>query len=151
MAAPDRGNKTWSGRNSLSMTPWAYYALNSGNASSTRINRGYGCSSCVHPKMGNRNCPLNLAKVMEHISGCMAHFLGLFHTPQNRADSIPPSNTDTGSRIIQTDNERKISKMRRSPGNQCAISVEEHEELVNTVQNLQIQLRALSTQVLSIT
>jgi hypothetical protein len=32
-----------------------------------------------------------------------------------------------------------------------AVSAEEHEELVNAVQTLQIQLRALSTQVLSIT
>ena len=48
LAAPDRGNKTWSGMNSLNMTPWVYYPLNFGNASSTRINRGHGSSSCVH-------------------------------------------------------------------------------------------------------
>jgi hypothetical protein len=102
-------------------------------------------------KQENRICSLNLARVMEHISGCVAHFVGILHTPQNRVDFTPPLNTDTVSRIIQTDNARKFSKMRRSPGNQRVVSVEEHDELVSMVQNLQIQLRALSAQVLSIT
>jgi hypothetical protein len=35
--------------------------------------------------------------------------------------------------------------------NQRTVSAEEHDELVNAVQTLQLQLRALSTQVLSIT
>jgi hypothetical protein len=89
--------------------------------------------------------------MMEHIRRSMAHYLGLFHTPQKRENSTPPPITDIGSCIIQTGSESNPNKMRRSTGSQRAISVEEHEELVNTVQNLQIQLRALSTQVLTIT
>jgi hypothetical protein len=58
---------------------------------------------------------------------------------------------DIDSCIIQTCSEINPSKMRRSISSQRAISVEEHEELINTMQNLQIQLRALSTQVLTIT
>jgi len=101
--------------------------------------------------MGNRNRPLNLAQMMDHIRSSTAHYLGLLHTPHKRENSTPPPIADIGSCIIQTGNESNPSKMRRSTGSQRAISVEEHEELVNTVQNLQIQLRSLSTQVRTIT
>jgi hypothetical protein len=48
MTASDRGNKTWRGMNSLSMTPWEYYPLKMGNVRNTRISRGNGSSSCGH-------------------------------------------------------------------------------------------------------
>jgi hypothetical protein len=116
------------------MTPWAYYALDSGNANSTSINNGYGCNSC--PKKENQICPLNIMRVMEHISGCMAHFVGIINTRKNREDSTPPLNANIVSRIIQIDSARKITKMRRSPSNQRIVSVEENDELVILVKKL---------------
>jgi len=149
--ASNHGNKTWSGTNSLSMTPWEYYPFNSGNVRSTRINRGHDSSSCVHSKMGKRNSPLNLAQMMEYIRRSMVHYLGLFHTTMKREKSTLPPITNIISCIIQTGNESNLNKMRRNTGNQRAISVEEHDDLVNMVQNMKIQLRSLSTQVLTIT
>jgi len=81
----------------------------------------------------------------------MAHYLGLFHTSKKRENSTPPPIVDIDSCIIQTSSATNLSKMRRNIGSQCAISMEEHKELVNTVKNLQIHLKALSTQVLTIT
>jgi hypothetical protein len=48
LAASDRVKNTWRGMNSLSMSPWEYYPLNLGNASSTMISRGNNSSSCGH-------------------------------------------------------------------------------------------------------
>jgi hypothetical protein len=150
-AASDHGNKTWRETNFINMTPWEYYPFNLGNVSSTKISRGHDSSLCVHSKMGKHNRPPNLAHMMEHIKRGMVHYLGIFHNPKKRENSTPPPIADIGSCIIQTGSEINLSKMRRNTGSQCTISVEEHEELVNTVKNLQIQLISLSTQVLTIT
>jgi len=44
-----------------------------------------------------------------------------------------------------------MSRQNQRAENQQAVSMEYHDELVSTVQNLQIQLRFISAQVLSIT
>jgi peptidoglycan hydrolase CwlO-like protein len=89
-------------------------------------------------------------QMMDHIKRSMAHHLGLFHILKKSGISIPPLITDIGSCIIQTGSESNLRKMRRSTGSHRTISVEEHDELVNTVKNLQINLRDLSNQVLTI-
>jgi hypothetical protein len=88
--------------------------------------------------------------MMDHIRSIMLHHLGLFHTPNKRENYTPPLITDIGSCIIQTCSESNLSKMRRNIGSHRVILEEEHNELVNTLQNLQINLRSLSTQVLTI-
>jgi hypothetical protein len=127
--------------------PRVYYALISGNVNGTNTSSEYGCSSWL--KLGNRLCSLNQTKVMEHIIGGVAHLIGILYSSQSRAVLTPPLSTDTDSCVIQADRARILDKMRRK--NQRAVSVEEHDELVSMVQNLQIQLRALSAQFLSIT
>jgi hypothetical protein len=88
--------------------------------------------------------------MMDHIKRIMVHQLGLFHILKKSGSSIPSLSADIGSCTIQTGSESNLKKMRRSTGSHRTISVEEHNELVNTVQNLQINLRDLSTQVLTI-
>jgi hypothetical protein len=89
--------------------------------------------------------------MMDHIKRSMVHQLILFHILKKSGTFIPSPSADIGSCNIQIGNERNLKKMRRSIGSHCTISVEEHNELINTVKTLQINLRDISTQVLTIT
>jgi hypothetical protein len=145
LAAPACGSEDWSETSLFSMTSRAYCALISGNAKGTNISSEHGCNSWLI--LGNWLCSMNQTRVMAHIIEGVAHLAGILIPKQNRAASTPHLSTDTC--VIQPDSARTLGKMNRQ--NQRTVSVEEHDELVSTVQNLQLQLRALSTQVLSIT
>jgi hypothetical protein len=140
-----RGSENWSEANLFSMTSRAYCALSSGEVKDPSIRSDHGCNSWQI--LGNWLSSLNQSRMRVHIITGVAHLAGILIPAKNRAVSTPHKRTDTW--VFQPDRARNLGKMNRQPPR--TVSVEEHDELVSTVQTLQLQLRALSTQVLSIT
>jgi hypothetical protein len=144
-AAHERGREDWSDTNLFSMTHKEYNTLNSGEMKDPNIRGDHGCNSWQ--SMGNWLSSLNHSRVMAHIITGATHFVGILIPEKNKVASTPHKRTAIC--VLQPDRIGIIGKMSRQP--QRFVSGEEHDELVDTVQTLQLQLRALSSQVLSIT
>jgi hypothetical protein len=143
--APGHGRENWSEANMLRMTSRMYWALIPGEVKDPSIRSDHGSNSWQI--LGKWLSSLNQMKRREHIIAGAVHLFGKIIPAKNRAESTPRKRT--GIWFFQLDKAGNSGKMNRQPPRM--VPVEEHEELVSTVQTLQLQLRALSTQVLSIT
>jgi hypothetical protein len=129
----------------FSMTSRMYWALTPGEVKDPSIRSDHGSNSWQI--LGNWLSSLNQMKMREHIIAGVVHLAGKTIPAKNRAVSTPRKRT--GTWFFQLDKAGNSGKMNRQTPR--TVPVEEHEELVSMVQTLQLQLRALSTQVLSIT
>jgi hypothetical protein len=141
---PERGREFWSEEFRCRVTSKMYRPLIPGEVKdpSSRSNHG----SNVWKIVGKWISSVNQMKRSESITAGAVHW-GSKHIPvKNRAETPPRKRTGGFYNWGKAGNTAKMN--RQIPR---TVSVEEHEELVSTVQTLQLQLRALSTQVLSIT
>jgi hypothetical protein len=143
--APGHGRENWSEANMLRMTSRMYRALIPGEVKDPSIRSDHGSNSWQI--LGKWLSSLNQMKRREHIIAGAVHLFGKIIPAKNRAETTPRKRT--GIWFLQLGKAGNSTKMNRQPPR--TVPVEEHEELVSTIQTLQLQLRALSTQVLSIT
>jgi hypothetical protein len=158
---PERGKDLCSEKLRRMMTFNLYRALISSEAEDNGIRGNH--SSKVWKTVGNWLNSMNQLNMRDYVAVELVHGLGKLITERNNTERIPGERTGRRSSRINTEetpgeraggrrswwNVRSTTNMNRKTPKM--VTVEEHEEVVNAVQTLQVQLRALSTQVLSIT
>jgi hypothetical protein len=135
---PERGRDFWSGEIRCRMMLNMYRKLNPAQAKEPSSRSSHGSSIWII--VGKWISFVNQMKRSEIITVGVV-YLGSKHIPVKNCTEIPPRKHAGG--MHNWGNSGNTTKMNRQISG--TVSAEEHKNMVNTIQTLQIQLKALST------